>query len=97
METDQAGNRLTDSGNGFPFARKRQRERFLGGGEFGFSDGIFAYNAFQLLVHFKDRFLCFVGLHWSYGNERPLTTRTDKSRMRAIGPMLVLAQIHVDA
>ena len=51
----------------------------------------------QLTFDFGHRLHRLVGLHRCIGNKRTLTFRIQQQGKRAIGPGLILSQVHIDA
>ena len=51
----------------------------------------------QILVHFSQRFLRLIRLHGRKDEEWPLRLSTHKEAVCAVGPVLVLSQVHVQA
>ena len=82
---------------GLPLARQGQRQAVLRRAQLVGRDRPVAADAAQLLLQLRHRLLRLVRLHGRVGEERPLAAGVDEHRPAAVGPVLVLAQVHVDA
>src|SRR6185369_2280118 len=82
---------------GLPRAGERERRLLLHQVELLLGGGARAEDLAQLLLHLDHRLLGLVGLHRRADHEEARPLGVGDRRARAVAPVLVLAQVHVDA
>ena len=97
VEASHLGHRHGHRSGGFKRAGQLQGLAGLRLLQLGLGDGLLAQHAFDFFHQLHERLLGFVGLHRRGDDEGPLGARAGKAGAGAVAPVLVLAQVHVDA